>query len=77
VKEVLYKLKVNNVPGEDWIPPGVLKFLDNTLYWTADYPIQHYEVWRIPEMLINRDYYALCINLAQEMTWTSTEEQCP
>lgn len=31
VEEVLNKLKVNKAPGEDGIPPGVFKALDNTL----------------------------------------------
>ena len=31
VEEVLHKLKVNKAPGEDGIPPGVFKALDNTL----------------------------------------------
>ena len=31
VDEVLLKLKVNKAPGEDGIPPGVFKALDNTV----------------------------------------------
>ena len=31
VEEVLHKVKVNKAPGEDGIPPGVFKVLDNTL----------------------------------------------
>ena len=31
VEEVLHKLEVNKVPGEDGIPPGVFKVLDDTL----------------------------------------------
>ena len=31
VEEVLLKLEVNKAPGDDGIPPGVFKALDNTL----------------------------------------------
>ena len=70
VEEVLRKLKVNKAPGEDGIPPGVFKALDNTLIEMLAILFNDLENTQTvgPQVL-----YAHYINQVQEMTRTTTE----
>ena len=73
VEEVLLKLKVNKAPGEDGIPPGVFKTLDNSLT----------KMLAIPYLIMSGDLentqtvglqvlYAQYINQVQEVNRTTT-----
>ena len=55
VEEVVNTLKGNKAPGDDGIPPGVFKALDNTLIEILAIQ-QHHEIWRIPKLLVHRYY---------------------